>query len=489
MKIGLIPLDERPVNTRYPHMIGAIAGIDVSLPPPALQSRFRRPADCAALGDWLLQQAANMDALVVSLEMLVYGGLVPSRITDDTPLDALRRLDMLRELKRRHPALPIYAFGLVTRISKNRASVEEPSYWRASGPELYAYSQQYDAHHFGDQPAPAYTPDSAHLQDMLRRRARNHLVNLATLDLLADDIFALLVISSDDTSEYGFGTREKAWLREWARRRGDDQRLLMYPGADEVGSALLARAMLAALGKKPRFFVHCAIPADAERIAPFEDGPVRLTLQRQIRAVGGEQVDDIDQADLLVALNTPAPSGSDFYDPAHAASDRAYRAEAVEAFAAQIAGWTAAGKRVIVCDVAYPNGSDPVLIEALQRHVPLLSLAAYGAWNTAGNTIGVALAQGIAQMQLADAAAGQRFLARRFVEDHCYMHCVRPRLDDTTTLYSADTEREMTALTARDLQAEIDRIPDLRGWRVSNVRLPWRRRFEVDFDLEKAKEG
>ncbi len=487
MKIGVIPLDERPVNTRFPQMIGAIMGLDVALPPPALQSHFRQPADCAALGDWLLQQAPDMDALIVSLEMLVYGGLVPSRISNDTPLDALRRLDTLRELKRRHPALPIYAFGLVTRISKNRASVEEPTYWSASGPELYGYSQQYDAHHFGGQPTPSTMPESAHLQDMLRRRARNHLINLATLDLLADDIFDLLVISSDDTSEYGFGTREKAWLREWARRRGDDPRLLMYPGADEVGSALLARAALAALGEKTRFFVQYSIPADSERIAPFEDGPVRLTLQRQIRAVGGEQVDQVDHADLLVALNTPAPSGSDFYNPVQAASDRAYRQAAIETFAAQIAGWTAAGKRVIVCDVAYPNGSDPVLIEALQRHVPLLSLAAYGAWNTAGNTIGVALAQGIAHMHLVDAAAAQCFLVRRFVEDHCFMHCVRPQLDATTTLYSAETEREMTALTARGLQAEIDRMPDLHGWRASNVRLPWRRRFEVDFDLEKVR--
>ena len=483
MKIGLIPLDERPVNTRVPRMIGAIAGIDVLPPPPELRSHFRKPADCDSLGDWLLENAADMDALVLSLEMLVYGGLVPSRITDDPPMDALRRLDTLREVKRRHPALPIYAFSLVTRISKNRASVEEPSYWHESGPEIYAFSQRYDAHHFGGQPAPPSTPNAAHLQDMLRRRMRNHIVNLATLDLLADDIFALLVISSDDTSEFGFGTREKAWLREWARRRGDDTRLLMYPGADEVGSALLARAFLAAQGKTPRFYAHPAIPADAERIAPFEDGPVRLTLERQIRAVGGRQVDDLDSADLLVALNTPAPSGQDFFDPAYAASDRAYRADAVEAFAAQIGAWTAAGKPVIVCDVAYPNGSDPALVEALQRHVSLFDLAAYGGWNTAGNTIGVALAQGIASLHTADAAAQRRFLAHRLVEDYCYMHKARPRLDDATTLYDADTEREMRALTARWLNDEMARIPDLQGWRAVNARLPWRRRFEVDFDL------
>ena len=486
MKIGLIPLDERPVNTRYPAMIGAITGVAVDMPPPDLRSHFRKPADCAALHDWLLRHAADWEALVVSLEMLVYGGLLPSRITQDSTRDVLARLDSLRELKRRYPRLQIYAFGLITRISKNPASVEEPDYWHESGPQIYDYSQQYDAHHFGGAPAPVHAPKPDHLQEMLRRRMRNHLVNLATIDLLADDVFDLLVISSDDTSEYGFGTREKAWLREWARRRGDDPRLLMYPGADEVGAALLARAILRLRGAVPRFYAHYAIPADAERIAPFEDGPVRLTLERQIRAVGGRQVDDIAEADLVVALNTPAPSGQDFFDPAYAASDRQIRGAAIEAFAAQIADWTAQGRRVIVCDVAYPNGSDPALIDALQRHIALDKLAAYGGWNTAGNTIGVALAQGIANLQIADEAAAQRFLAHRFIEDHCYMHCIRPRMDATTTLYDDATESAMTDLVARALPAEIAKLPDLRGWRALNVRLPWQRRFEVDFDLERA---
>ena len=486
MKIGLIPLDERPVNTRYPAMIGAITGVAVDMPPPDLRSHFRKPADCAALHDWLLRHAADWEALVVSLEMLVYGGLLPSRITQDSTRDVLARLDSLRELKRRYPRLKIYAFGLITRISKNPGSVEEPDYWHESGPQIYDYSQQYDAHHFGGAPAPVHAPKPDHLQEMLRRRMRNHLVNLATLDLLADDVFDLLVISSDDTSEYGFGTREKAWLREWARRRGDDTRLLMYPGADEVGAALLARAILRLRGAVPRFHAHYAIPADAERIAPFEDGPVRLTLERQIRAVGGRQVDDIAEADLVVALNTPAPSGQDFFDPAYAASDRQIRGAAIEAFAAQIADWTAQGRRVIVCDVAYPNGSDPVLIEALQRHIALDKLAAYGGWNTAGNTIGVALAQGIANLQIADEAAAQRFLAHRFIEDHCYMHCIRPRMDATTTLYDRAMDSAMTELVARALPVEIAKLPHLRGWRALNVRLPWQRRFEVDFDLERA---
>ena len=487
MKIGLIPLDERPVNTRYPRMIGAIAGVEVTLPPADKLSSFRQPADCAALADWLRQRAAEMDALIVSIEMLAFGGLLPSRITDDSTLVVLRRLDALRDIKRRHPRLRLYAFGLITRISKNAASVEEPAYWGEAGPQIFRYSQAYDAHRWGQGPPPeSGAIEPARLRDVLRRRARNHIVNLMTLELLADDVFDLLVVSSDDTSAYGFGTREKAWVKEWVDRRGGDARLLMYPGADEVASALLARALVESRGGRPRFYADYAIPADAERIAPFEDGPARLTLERQIRAVGGVQVARPGDADLIAAVNPPAPSNQDFYNPAFAESDRAYRAGALKDLAGRIKRYIAGGQGVIVCDVAYPNGADPVLIEALQRDIRLTELAAYGAWNTAGNTIGLALAQGIAGLSAADEAARQRFLAHRFVEDYCYMHLVRPTMDASTPLYAAEAEAKMVAKASRDLQREMRRLPDFSDWRVTKLRLPWKRRFEVDFDLERA---
>ncbi len=487
MKIGLIPLDERPANTRYPRMIGAIAGAKVVLPPAEQLSRFRQPADCAALGDWLMQQATELDALVVSLEMLAFGGLLPSRITDDDLLTALRRLSVLRLIKRAAPELRIYGFGLITRISASADSIEEPAYWHGAGPGIYRYSQDYDRHRFGAGPPPDPAQVSArYLADVMKRRLRNHQVNLAALDLLADDVFELLVISSDDTSEFGFGTREKAWVAEWADRRGGDARLLMYPGADEVGSALLSRALVERRGTRPRFHVNYAIKADAERVAPFEDGPVCLTLERQLRAVGGEQVAAIAEADPIVAVNPPAPSGQPFFDPAFAADDRAYREAALDRFARRIADWIAAGRRVIVCDVAYPNGSDPVLIEALQRRLRLTDLAAYGAWNTAGNTIGVALAQGVAGLLGDNASQNQRFLAHRFVEDYCFMHIVRPKMAAGDGIYDAATAAAMTTLVERELNSELARLADFSGWRVSKARLPWGRRFEVDFDLERV---
>jgi len=487
MKIGLIPLDERPVNTRYPQMIGQIAGVEVMLPPSDILSNFRTVADCDKIAEWLGENVDEFDALIVSIETLVYGGLIPSRFTDDLAVTLLERLEVLRKIKHTHSHLLLFGFNVITRISKNPESVEEPDYWDVAGAQLYRYSQAYDRYVRADGDLPNRDDISdEHLLDFVRRRQRNHMVNLGVLDLLADDVFDLLVISSDDTSEYGFGSREKSWVAEWVDRRGGDDRLLMYPGADEVGSALLARAIVEAHRATPRFYVHYAIEADKDRIAPFEDGPVSLTVERQIRAVGGVQVDSVDGADLIVAVNPPAPSGKDFFHPEDAEADRAYRQNALSEFAKQVKSWAEAGQHVIVCDVAYPNGSDPVLVEALDKHLDLKTLSAYGAWNTAGNTIGTALAQGIASNLMEDETAELQFLVHRFVEDYGYMHHVRQQVSSESedTLFGDDTVATITQKIEVGLNEQLDRLEDFSGWTVKNVRLPWKRLFEVDFDLE-----
>src|SRR5919199_6444104 len=144
MRIGLIPLDGRPANTRYPAMIAAIAGAELVLPPTELLSSFRTPSRCDALGAWLRDVASSLDAVIVSFEMLGYGGLISSRITDEAADAIIARLSMLRDLKRQHPALPILGFNLITRISNADDATEEAAYWQQYGTRLYRLSALLD---------------------------------------------------------------------------------------------------------------------------------------------------------------------------------------------------------------------------------------------------------------------------------------------------------------------------------------------------------
>jgi hypothetical protein len=516
MRVGLLPLDERPVNTRYPAMIAAIAGVELALPPDDLLSHLREPARCDDLAAWLRAIAPALDALIVDVEMLAFGGLIASRISDDPPGAVVSRLDVLRAIRAELPDLPILAFNVITRISNANACTEEPLYWETYGTRLYRLSQLLDRAAQGEpllDEIAALRDDIPPevLRDMLRRRLRNHIVNLASLHLLDSGAINLLVLSSDDTSPFGLESREKRWLASWAElltlgrdhplTDGQDQApqtpgtLLMYPGADEVGCALLARVINQHTRRVPRIAPLYAIPGGEEIVAPYEDGPVRLTVERQIQAIGGTLATGDGEPDLWLAVNTPSPRRTE-WDESFAAEERDERYDHLDALVDRVHELQEHGQKVIVADVAYPNGADPVLMELLIEKVDLLKLAGFGAWNTAGNTIGTALAQGCAAL-LATTPVQQiahlRFLLHRFVEDWGYQHVVRRAARALLERMAGVHEPDDTTIGAicrwieTHLNARIGALPGFAGrWRVTpgSTRLPWNRLFEVDFALE-----
>ncbi|MCB9458996.1 MAG: DUF4127 family protein [Anaerolineaceae bacterium] len=496
MRIGLIPLDERPVNVRYPQMIAEIAGQEIVLPPMEVLSQRRKPANRNALQSWMQSQA--VDAWLVSVDMLGYGGLVTSRTSGDDVTDILANINDLRDLD----DVPLYGFNVITRVSNANSNTEEAVYWGLYGTRIYRYSQLKHRQQLGHDVETELASLEAdipaeHLADFRQRRLRNHMVNLHVLKLFTEDVFDLLVISSDDTSEYGYGSQEKAWLQTWARRLADsDPRLLFYPGADEIGCVLMIRAILRGQ-TPPTFAIMYAIDEDRKQIAPYEDGPISTTVERQIRALGGTIMDTMSAADFVVAVNPPVRIGREYDDtlPGYT-QETARRVPHIEQFVRDIDQLLHEGRHVILCDVAYPNGADPLLIERLFQQVDVTKLAAYGAWNTAGNTIGTALAQGVAASMAASREQKQaqsRFLAHRFIEDWGYQHLVRQATIQwlgerykVTGIAPQDTD-DVLMYIENGLRDRLIQIPGLgKQWRIvpGSVRLPWQRLFEVDFDLE-----
>jgi hypothetical protein len=501
MKIILVPLDERPVNTRYPQMIAAIAGVELVVPPPEVLPVQRSPADLDNLHAWLLAQSPP-DVLVASVEMLTSGGLIASRISDDPVEALLDRLKILGRFQQVTPETQLYGFSVITRIPDADNAIEEPDYWAQYGRRIHRYSRlmhraEFDQSGYDELAATRTDIPETYRQHFLRQRLRNHQLNLHLLEVLKRGWFDTLVISSDDTSEYGMGTQEKAWIAAWARRfEFHDDHLLMYPGADEVGCVLLGRALLEQASSKPTFYIHYAIEEDRTRIAPYEDSPIHVTVERQIKALSGQVTSDLDGADFIVAVNTPSRIDQEYVtDVPGLADEIERRAPYLDRFVEQVGAWCGVGRRVIVCDVAYPNGSDPNLITEMLQSVDLTQLAAYGAWNTAGNTIGTALAQGIASHRATSREqqqAHQRFLLHRFIEDWGYQHIVRKSVRDWLEAStgvrdtSPDNEAEAVERIHTELSALLPRLGALSdGWHIASVRLPWHRTFEIDFDLER----
>ena len=81
MKILMLPLDERPCNYLYPQLMPE-AGYQLLLPPREIMGDKKRAGDFEKISEWLLQNVGSADACILSLDTLIYGGIVPSRLHD-----------------------------------------------------------------------------------------------------------------------------------------------------------------------------------------------------------------------------------------------------------------------------------------------------------------------------------------------------------------------------------------------------------------------
>jgi Protein of unknown function (DUF4127) len=482
LKIGLVPIDDRPVNTKLPAMIAAVAGIKSIQPPREILGREHEPGHPVGIGNWILETAAGLDALVLSFEMVAYGGLIASRTTSDSPLAALERLAPLSSFEGNRPRL--YGSSIILRASDSYSTAEEPPYWADYGRELHAFggalhrsfrsTEDADISRLRDAVPPGIRGD------FLRRRIRNHIVNLEALRLAAAGALQVLLLTSDDTAVHSAGSLEQEWLEHWANAIDCGERVLIYSGADEIGSVLTARS-LAADHEPVRFRVRCLEADGLERIPKFENAPLHRTIERQILAAGGRLAAEGEPSDVVLVVHAPSPDEADWYgDSPSAPRDETI----VAAVAAEVAELIEGGSSAVaLADLRYTNGADPWLVDALRQRSDLLALSAYAGWNTAANSLGTVVAHATAVVRgrqdgTFDAVAHRRLLAHRFLEDCAYQAMVRSSLDGG--------DENVCSVIAMRLQAEAARLFPQVAIEIpaDAVRLPWERLFEVDFAVE-----
>ena len=117
-KILLVPLDDRPATMQYPEWLARIADHRLVLPPSELLGKFTTPGDTAKLASWLESYPyEGTEAIILSIDMLVYGGLIGSRTLSVSLQDALTRIALLNRIRDRYPNIPVYAFNCIMRLA------------------------------------------------------------------------------------------------------------------------------------------------------------------------------------------------------------------------------------------------------------------------------------------------------------------------------------------------------------------------------------
>jgi hypothetical protein len=430
MRVVLLPCDTRPPTLELPQQLARMAGIELVVPAPGLLNYLNQPAPLSLLAQWLRQEAQQAEALVVSLEMLTLGGMIPARRVDDPLEGVLTRLELLRQLKNERPNLRILAHGVILRVAHDNDPLEEKPYYGQWGDQLRQYSELTDrAERSGDT---SWREQQVNLQaqlpteilaNWLATRQRSRQLHQAAVDLLEQGVIHYLALTLDDTTPYGLAARDRRSLETLLDQKNLWSRANIYPGADEVSATLLARLVSEERGRPPLVYVQYPSPLSPQATTLYEDRPLGELVQVHLRAVGARLALYPEQADLVLAVNAPAVAQAST-QPDWVSVDTPARS--LPWFVDQIAHHLDEGRLLALADLAYPNGAELRLM-GLLGGMGLHRLQSFAAWNTAGNSLGSALAGGLAALGSADLPRLEALFSR-LTDDWLYQSVVRPQL-------------------------------------------------------------
>lgn len=495
MKTLIIPLDERPCNYDFPQMISTSQEqLQLCIPPKSFLGDKKKPANTHMISKFLKLHASECDNMILSMDMILYGGLIPSRIHHCTKEEVIERLEVIRDIKRTYPNIKIYAFHCIMRAPNYNSSEEEPDYYEQYGYDLFRrkYLSNYKERHglTDEQQAELdqiFIPADI-IQDYEMRRKFNTMMNLEVIQDLEKGYIDFLVIPQDDSSPYGYTAISQKCVVDEVKLKHLEQKVMIYPGADEVAMSLLARAYHEYRDIEPKVYPFYASVLGPTLVPKYEDRPMLESLKSHIRVCKAKIVQQVQDADLILAINSPGKVMQEsFVDTCELdISYTSYRN--LLDFAYRIQEYIQAGYRVALCDSAFSNGGDYQLIQYLDDFNVLGKLVSYAGWNTNCNSLGTCLSQAfIGEM------CHRHHLCYRIIEDVFYQAIVRKEVIEKDLVELGlsyydfkDKQNRVEDIIKNKLQAYYNslKISDMYPVTIMKINMPWKRMFEIGIEME-----
>lgn len=474
MKIAFIPIDNRPVCY---NLIKDIANIDsdleLFLPDKKLLGGLRSIADVEGLFAWF-DGLEKVDAMVISLDTIAYGGLISSRRCKNSLDEIKSRLEKFKE-KLSGKCKKIYAFSSIMRISNNDINEEEKEYWNIYGKKIFEYS--YTFHKDGIETTDV--PNDV-LSDYLATRYRNFEINKMYIEWLQEGVFDALVFSKDDCAQYGLNVLESEILTRMAKEKNVSA--LVKTGADEIPLTLFAKAVCDYNKKAPKISTKFLAPEETYKylISNYEDISIKQSVEAQIELAGGEIVEeqdaDIDllvnnfeeqQGEIVMGIKTTPFSG---------------KMELPQ-------------KPFFIADVRFANGADNKFAERLlkqfeKKDFDFKNFYGYSAWNTSANTLGSLICAGIVRLfaKSYNEEAFKSLQMIRFLDDWAYQANVRQILKKEQEIEIEKSNKNKTKRIRPDVrklkklmspfEKKLGKIFKVKS--KIKYKFPWKRFFEVE---------
>lgn len=495
-KIMYISLDERPCNYNYASfMLQDNEKIKLIQPPLSILGNKKQPANFELLSDFIINNIKDCYGLVISIDMLLYGGIVPSRLHNNNQEQLLKRLNVIRKVKKLKPDLHIYAFSLIMRCPQYNSSDEEPDYYEFCGYDIFKYGEishkislNIATNEEKEKLNYHYEKCKGYFEEYVARRNINSDMNIHTIKLLADNVIDFLVFPQDDSSLYGLISLDQQKVSKEIKNMNLENQILIYPGADEVGMVLISRMLNYINNKEPKIYVEYATPKGHLFVPMFEDRQIYKTIEKQISSSGCKLTGNIEEADGIFMFNTPTLDLKDANITLGQCDVLKNEIRNIDEFVNKVENYLKNNKKVSIADVAKINRGDQELVSKLTNKNMFFDLSGYAGWNTSSNTLGTALTQLVININYGNSPSLKRHLALRVFEDVGYMDFARDYITNNELakmnlnyFNSGDVKGIVSKMVEDKVNEHIKIIaPEVyKLYQIKDCYMPWCRMFEV----------
>ena len=494
-KILFIPHDNRPISYKQTVDVVEKVGYKIVVPPDELLGGRENLGNPEKLWLWLEENATkDVKAAVISSDSMLYGSLVGSRKHDYQQNTLFARAELFREFRKEHKKLPLYVFGSIMRTPRNgeASGYGEPDYYRNYGANIFRYTELVDKREIEGLTnrekkeldfLMRLIPSRA-LSDWMGRRKKNFAANEKLIDLARANTFNYFLLGRDDNAPYSQTHLESRYLTKYGANI-NKKKYQALAGIDEVGLMMLTRAINERTKTVPSIFVKYNWGRGAETVPSYSDEKIDDSISAAIFATGSFRSKDPSRADFILAVNTN-PNGQTFEAnyPVNDAKDR----DGTKFFVDTVQDYVSKGRPVVVADIAFANGSDNALMENLKNRGLLMKLQGYAGWNTATNSTGFAISEGILSKKMSRANTND-LLVTRYLDDWAYQANVRNIVASQLIwlrgdgFYGAlnDKRDQVSDRCSRMMKNFAEKnLPPFKGEENLRVYFPWNRMFESD---------
>lgn len=508
-EVLLVPLDDRPCCYKFVQRLADMRDCKLLMPPRELLGNLHTPGNCEEIWKFIRENSYYDLPVLVSLDMLLWGGLVASRHAADVSIEDRReRLGWIDKLQyRKHT----YVYSTIQRVS--------PTILDAQDAEFAGYLAKMSLYTGEDKGFPPcvrghiYDKERNVLREYrlrdnealwqyynryLEHRDVKHSVNKRLLNSwlcdFTDDICALFTCDDYQIKSYNVIEFRDLYDDSLSIENG---RLKMGDGADEVSMLFLARAFSHRQYPKIGFFISDMNHRSSS--TKYEGRCLMDGIRHQAEVVSCHLVDSYyyeeEAAQCQKQFWVWTPFGSGDQECVNQSELRHFD-DRRRKFIDDLKKAVASGKTVVVADVGYTNGADKLLVKALIDEVGLENLGGYAGWGTAANTLGTALATVVMlpDTETKDSRLKRvRFLLERLADDYLYQAEYRAVLVERCGCANSCQElsdevlQPMCELWREKVSTQVSSwleksFPDIELEDVL-VSFPWNRLFETELDL------